>query len=276
MNLQHAFLILTAFCGAMLVALSLSLLNIVKLQPYSAIKNQVRHSDDLQRRDHTISNVGLPNYYSVSAINHSTGKCSVSNFPFRRGFSFPQPLIMKPLQEMDSAQWICNLRQYLSDFKSEKPVALVTSNNKYTDVLLNWLISAVVRSSIPLKTILVISMEERLHKILVRRGIPSVFISPSMLFRQDAKFSQMFEQVMMLRLTVMCIINHFGFDVVMYDTDAVILRDPQPLYDQLPNDDIIGSVGKIPKELVDEWGITICIGVVLVKSSVLTGIEDHV
>ena len=179
---------------------------------------------------------------------------------------------MKSLQQIDSSQWICNLRQYLSDFRSDKPVALVTSNSKYTDILLNWLISATVRSKIPLQTILVISMEEKLHKMLVGRGIPSVFISPSMLFLHEATFSEMFEQVMMLRLTVMRIINHFGFDVAMYDTDAVILKDPQPLYDQLPNDDIIGSVGKIPEELVAEWGVTICIGVVLVKSSVRTGV----
>ena len=283
MNLRNAYLILMAFCFAILIALFMyvALLNNINRQHRSVDKNQVSDEsrqqmllDIIQHRKHMTPNqlqVGLEQRDS-SNMRSEQDECLINKFPFRRDFSFPQPLIMKSMQQIASSQWVCRLRQYLSDFTSDKPVALVTSNSKYTDVLLNWLISATVRSNIPLKTIMVISMEEKLHKMLVSRGIPSVFVSPSMVFLREATFSEMFEQVMMLRLTVMRVINHFGFDVVMYDTDAVILKDPQPLYDELPNDDIIGSVGKIPEELVAEWGITICIGVVLVKSSVQTGV----
>ena len=72
---------------------------------------------------------------------------------------------------------------------------------------------------------------------------------------------------MMLRLTIMRIINHFGFNVAMFDTDAVMLI----IFDTLGTKDIIGSIGTIPDDLFKEWKVTICIGVVLVKSSERTG-----
>ena len=178
---------------------------------------------------------------------------------------------MKPLSEIDSSEFLCDLRLHLSQYKSDRPLALITSNSKYQEVLLNWLISATVRSKLPLETILVLSLNSSLHTALTRRKISSVLVRPSALFRPNVAFKEMFEAVMMVRLAMMRIISHFGFDVVMYDTDAIMLRDPQPLYDHLLGDDIIGSVGKIPKDLRAEWGITICIGVVLVKSSSRTG-----
>lgn len=274
-NLRHVFLALVGVFAVTLSSLMVYVLLVnTRVQPNSELNNQFHDISQLK------NNLPRHNLVTLKALQqlhgrHSAGAvidCSrKGHLLFKRDFSFPQPLIMKPLKDIDSSQWICGLRRYLLSYSSDKPVALVTSNMKYIDILLNWLISAVVRSEISLDAILVVSMEEKLHQLLVRRSIPSVFISPSMFFLQNTIFQQTFEQVMMLRLAIMRVINHFGFDVVMYDTDAIILKNPQPLFDQLPNDDIVGSVGKIPQDLVAEWGITICIGVVLVKSSPQTG-----
>ena len=84
-------------------------------------------------------------------------------------------------------------------------------------------------------------------------------------------FSAPFERVMMLRLSLMRIISHFGFNVAMIDTDAIMLRNPEPLFDAQEGMDIVGSMGTIPKDLMDEWPMTICIGVVLIRSSEKTG-----
>ena len=193
-------------------------------------------------------------------------------FVFREDFSFPQPLVMRELAEIEPAPWIHSLRTFLHSLDpSMSHIYLLTSNFDYVDVLLNWLISAVVRSDIPIKTILTVSMDYATHRLLIERGFNSIFVSPSFLFLPSAEFSQPFEKVMMLRLAIMRIINHFGFNVAMFDTDAILLRDPQPLFAGQVNADIVGSVGTIPDDLFAEWKVTICIGVVLVRSTPKTG-----
>ena len=135
--------------------------------------------------------------------------------PFHNWFQVPQPHAVKRREQVAETQWVYNLRQILSAMKS-KQVSLVTSNAQYTDVLLNWLISATVRSGMPLENIIVISLDEVLHKLLTRKAILSVFLPPLTLLNPDAYFSAPFERVMMIRLAVMRIINHLGFDVANY------------------------------------------------------------
>ena len=163
-----------------------------------------------------------------------------------------------------------NLRRLLANRTEHKIVNLVTSNSQYQDVLLNWLISAVVRSELDLDSVLVISLDLPLHGRLYGRGIPSVYVPLFRLFQRSTNFTKPFDKVMMLRLAVMRVLNHWGFHVHNYDSDAVLLRNPQPLYDRLIDSDIIGSVGRIPDRLMTKWGITICIGVVIIRSSPVT------
>lgn len=192
-------------------------------------------------------------------------------FPFRSDFSFPQPKVMRSLEYISQASWVTDLRYYLSTYNYSREISLVTSNSKYTDVLLNWLIAATVKSGIPTRSVLVVSLDMTIHRLMLAKQFCSILIPPWTLIAKGVNFSQQFDEVMMTRLAVMRIVNHFGYDFVMYDSDAVILKDPQPLYDVLPHEDIIGSVGKIPYDLAASWGITICIGVVLVRSSPKTG-----
>ena len=199
-----------------------------------------------------------------------------TRFPFRSDFFFPQPKVMRSLEYISRASWVTDLRYYLSTYNYSREISLVTSNSKYADVLLNWLIAATVKSRIPIKSILVISLDATIHRLMLAKQFCSILVPPWTLIAKGTSFSQPFEAVMMTRLAVMRIINHFGYDFVMYDSDAVILKDPQPLYDVLPHENIIGSVGKIPYDLAAEWGITICIGVVLVRSSPKTGKGAHV
>ena len=103
-------------------------------------------------------------------------------FQFKEGFSFPQPRVMKSLESIKDASWMKNLQFYLRSLNdSTKQIYLLTSNTAYIDVLLNWLISAVVRSSIPIRNILVISMDYSTHKILQTKGFHSVLVAPSFL-----------------------------------------------------------------------------------------------
>ena len=190
---------------------------------------------------------------------------------FHDDFFFPQPKVMRSLSDISQSPWIKDLHGYLSSYNYTREISVVISNAKYTDVLLNWLISAAIKSNVPAKSILIISLDTTIHGLMLAKRFCSILVPPRSLIDSHVKFSQPFDEVMMIRLAIMRIINHFGHSFVMYDTDAVLLKDPQLLYDTIPHDDIIGSVGKIPYDLAAEWGITICIGVVLIRSSPRVG-----
>ena len=68
----------------------------------------------------------------------------------------------------------------------------------------------------------------------------------------------------MCRLALIRLLNHWGYNVVHYDADAVILKNPKPLFDKFQEYDIVGSWGKLGKELKNMWGFAICMGAVLV------------
>ena len=70
----------------------------------------------------------------------------------------------------------------------------------------------------------------------------------------------------------MRLVNHWGFDAANYDTDAIILKNPEPLYyKQYQDSDFIGSYGHSPLDIKQEWGIAICIGAMMIRSSNNTG-----
>lgn len=182
-------------------------------------------------------------------------------------FRIPQSRAMRPLNDVLKNDWVGILKALVNSMPRDREISLVTSNMAYRDVLLNWLISATVRCHISTRTIVVISLDETLHTFLIKKEINSVFVPPDSLLDPDARFCVEFERVMMIRLTVLRLLSHWGVDVVNYDTDAILLRDPHPLYTMYKGSDIVGSVGVIPDNLYKEWGITICIGVVLFRSS---------
>jgi len=160
------------------------------------------------------------------------------------------------------------------------PITLVSSDYKYREVLLNWLISALVRVDRPLSNILVLSLDSSLHTLLQDRGFACIHIPPESLLNPVLSASLTrhiaFTQVHVLRLTVMRFLNHWGFDVANYDTDAIIMKNPELLYyKRHQRSDFIGSYGHFPQQLQREWGIAVCIGVVMIKSSVRTGILLH-
>ena len=57
----------------------------------------------------------------------------------------------------------------------------------------------------------------------------------------------------------------------MYDSDAVVLKDPQSLFDSYPGVELVGSAGKGPESIGHIWGRTICTGVLLMRTSPALG-----
>ena len=187
-------------------------------------------------------------------------------------FSLPCPHdVYKPVSEVMQAEWVDPLLTILDKFsKRSKQVTLVVANHAYQDVLLNWLISAVVVAKPPIENILVVALDKQLYDVLLKRQVPSIFVPSYSILNMKHRFSRYFEIIMMIRLGFMRLINWLGFDCAMYDIDAVILKNPQPLYEK-DKSDIIGSRGELPKQLMRKWRVSICIGAVFIRSNKRTG-----
>ena len=190
-------------------------------------------------------------------------------FTIARGFTFPHPQVFKPVGMVLSSSWVQQLKSYLLSVTPARQVTITVASYDFAANLLNWLISAQVTSP-PLENILVISFDEPLHKMLIRRKISSLFVPYSSVLRSPKSLGV--QKIWMTRMAVIRLINHWGFHVAQFDTDAIILRNPQPLFDRFPNFDVVGSRAKLPFELgKGQWGFTVCMGVILFRSTPRTG-----
>ena len=211
------------------------------------------------------------------AIHQNTRENTSDGFKNGQAFSLPVPIATLPLGQILQTQWLKELRDFLSILKPHSgPISLVSSDYKYRELLLNWLISALVRVDTPLSNVLVLSLDPSLHTLLQGRGFACIHIPPESLLNPAVTVilsSHVASQVYVLRLTVMRFLNHWGFDVANYDTDAIIIKNPESLYYQkYGGSDFIGSYGHSPDEVQREWGIAICMGMVMIKSTIHTGI----
>lgn len=198
-------------------------------------------------------------------------------FAIRPPFSLPVPLASLPLSQILQTHWLQALQNFLKSLNPHSgPVTIVTSDFSYREVLLNWLISAQVRVDRPLSNVLVLSVDASLYTLLKDRGVPCIHIPPQSLLSSalTARLKKHigFTQSQVSRLTVIRFINHWGFDVALYDTDAIILKNPELLYyKQYSDSDIIGTYGHFPQQIMQEWGLAICIGVAVFKSTTHRG-----
>ena len=191
-------------------------------------------------------------------------------FTIARGFSFPYPKVTKYVRTVLSSSWVQQLKSYLLSLTPARQVTITVASYDFAANLLNWLISAQVITSPPLENILVISFDEPLHKMLIRRKISSLFVPYSSVLRNPKSLGV--KKVWMTRMAVIRLINHWGFHVAQFDTDAIILRNPQPLFDRFYSFDVVGSRAKLPFELgKGQWGFTVCMGVILFRSTPRTG-----
>jgi len=74
------------------------------------------------------------------------------------------------------------------------------------------------------------------------------------------------------RLTIIRLLNYWNYSVLLFDSDAIMLRDIQPLLYKFNSSDIITSAGTFLTKLYKKWNApTMCMGVILIKSSPATG-----
>ena len=212
-------------------------------------------------------------------------KYQPQHFVIQDEFTLPMPRLTLPIYDLITKRWMGNLRNYLRQIPPHSitsPISIVSCDSKFTDVLINWLISATVETHPPLTHILVLSLDRPLHTTLTQHGFKSIHIdakdllSPEALYMVQDSSRRAFYVVMVMRLTVMRLMNHWGYSVANYDTDAIILKNPEQLfYRDLNASDVIGSRGKFPTSVKNVLGLTLCAGMFVTKSTPGTGIKTH-
>lgn len=185
---------------------------------------------------------------------------------------------MKPYQSIIKAQWVSKLQDLLKTINKDQPslqqsqqnqITVVVSNTNYTLSLLNWLVSALVKTTPPLENVIVICLDKTLYTLLGRKKIPSLYVNPETVISGPMHTKS--SHIWITRCAVYRLLNHWGYDIVAYDTDAIVLKNLQHILDAHHESDIVASSGTYPFQLGVKWGLTLCMGVILIRSTRSTG-----
>ena len=185
----------------------------------------------------------------------------------------PFPEYIKSREELQKSECVSELYNYLLSLdKSVSPhVNMVFGDNQHTNLILNWLIAALLRLEPPLHNVLVISLDRLLCDTLTAKKLPLTCIVVSVECILVSKINdggeRGWEKRLMVRHPVLRLINYWGYDVANYDSDAVLLRNPQPLYEERPHMSVLAASSNFPKVVGREWGFVVCAGVIVLRSS---------
>lgn len=181
-------------------------------------------------------------------------------------------VVMKSTEEILNSAWVVQLKGLLARVHLQKQVSIVLANSDYLEALLNWLIAAKVRLSPPIMNVLVICLDEDVFSVLNDRDIPSIHINPSTVLNvTELRKTAYKNTVWMVRFVVFRLITYWGYDLASYDSDALVMKNPQELFQQHRSSDIVSSAGMYPYSLSKKWGFTVCMGVILFRSTPRTG-----
>ena len=191
-------------------------------------------------------------------------------FSAQEPLHFPLPHYSRHRHELLRSVWVAQLQTFLGGVAGSQ-VSLVTASIEHLDVLLNWLISAHLVATPPLADILVLTLDSSVFDLVSQRNLSALYVHEDMVISPTANVTRRFSQVHVVRLSVLRLMNHYGFTVVNYDCDAIVLRNPQPIFDGHADADIIGTFGKGPGQLYEKWGITLNTGVMVMRSNAKIG-----
>ena len=187
----------------------------------------------------------------------------------RSPISFPFGQMVKSLDYILHTNWVDSVQTYVSQI-TEKQIIIVSATEGSLENLLNWLSAVKLNTQISFVNILILAMDRSVHKSLDDRDILSILLDDN-LFKPSVLFQTSASPVVIKRCTVARLLNHLGYDVIMFDLDAVILKDPRPLFQSFNGSDIIGSRSRYPFDLYRKWGVTLCMGAVMFRSTSATG-----
>jgi hypothetical protein len=183
----------------------------------------------------------------------------------------PYPKYTKSPEDLQRQEWVHRLHDYLLTLnKSVSPqLSMVFGDYKHKVLFLNWM-TAAMKLKPPLHNILVMSLDDSLCEFARSKEFPVTCIESPVENVLNIDNKEAWMSRMKVRLVVLRLINYWGYDVASYDTDAVLLKNPQVLYDERPNVHLFSAVAKYPPELGEVWGATLCAGTMLLRASPAT------
>ena len=166
--------------------------------------------------------------------------------------------------------WVRYLRDEVKQLTGRQ-VTLLVSDRNYLDLLVNWLAHSILYASQSVDSILIIAFDTYTYRVLQNKGFHSVYIQPHSIVNSKPT-SKNLAHIWIMRLTIIRLLNYWKYNVLVIDSDAVMMRNIQPVLDRFNTSDIITSGGYFPSKFSDKWNApTMCMGVILIKSSPATG-----
>ena len=166
--------------------------------------------------------------------------------------------------------WVRDLYDEVKQLTGRQ-VTLLVSDRKYLDVLVNWLAHSILYASQPVDSILIIALDTFTYTVLRHKGFHSVYVQPHAVVNSKPTGNTL-AYIWITRLTVIRLLNYWKYNVFVIDSDAVMMRNIQPVLDRFSTSDIITSGGYFPSKLRYKWNApTMCMGAILFKSSPATG-----
>ena len=173
--------------------------------------------------------------------------------------------------------WIRELYQLLVCINNSRTpqVNFVVADEKAIELLLNWLIMALVRLTEPLQNVVVLGLDVQVCDLLHPRNISCIYIDPESIIRPSIEIKSFFSRrylASQIRLLVSRLVNYWGYSLATYDTDALIMKNPQALYDAHQEVTVIAGAANVgPTWAVKKWGFAVCPGAILIRSGSATG-----
>jgi hypothetical protein len=183
----------------------------------------------------------------------------------------PYPKYTKSPEDLQRQEWVHRLHDYLLTLnKSVSPqVNMVFSDYNHKELALNWIVAA-LKLTPPLHNILVMSLDDSLCQFVRSKELSVTCIESPVKYVINTKNENTWASGIKVRLVALRLINYWGYDVASYDSDAVLLKNPQVLYDERPNVHLFSSCATFPPEVATKWGFTLCGGTMTFRASPAT------
>ena len=230
-------------------------------------------------------NHGTPSRDEVEITSLSiTADTTIETKPAKNDETTPLPSIpaydvmpfsahLKSRAELQKTQWVATLYEYLQTLNTSisPHVNIVFGDHAHGRLVLNWVTSALKILQPPLHNVMVLSLDHLLCDSLTNRNFPltCIAVPAESIFTTNAR--DKWTLGLMVRFPVLRLINYWGYDVAAYDSDAVLLHNPQVLYAERPSTDVFSGAGTFPFDVSKRWGFTLCAGSLMLRASPAVG-----
>ena len=157
---------------------------------------------------------------------------------------------LKSREQLEKVEWLTTLYNYLLTLnKSVSPhLNMVNGDYNHRYLMENWIVAAMMILNPPLRNVLVLSLDKELCDYIATGihtcslGVTCIVASVNSTFSSEA--GEYWITGTMTRSVTLSLINYWGYDVATYDSDAVILKNPETFYRNHPNTHLVSSMAR--------------------------------